>query len=50
MMNFPKIFDAFYSHGHKYFFVEIEDTRSGIQFDRVKASADFLNNSGLVKK
>jgi sugar phosphate isomerase/epimerase len=50
MMNFPKIFEAFYSHNHKYFFVEIEDTRSGIQFDRVKASADFLNNSGLIKK
>ncbi|MBO7418577.1 MAG: sugar phosphate isomerase/epimerase [Bacteroidaceae bacterium] len=50
MMNFPKIFNAFYSHNHKYFFVEIEDTRSGIQFDRIKASADFLNSSGLVKK
>ena len=50
MMNFEKIFDAFYSHNHKYFFVEIEDTRSGVQFDRIKASADFLNARGFVKK
>ncbi len=50
MMNFEKIFDAFYSHNHKYFFVEIEDTRSGVQFDRIKASADYLNARGFVKK
>ena len=49
MMNFEKIFQAFYSHNHKYFFVEIEDTRSGKQFDRIKASADYLNARGFVK-
>lgn len=49
MMNFEQIFKAFYSHNHKYFFVEIEDTNSGIQFDRIKASADYLNKTGFVK-
>ena len=49
MMNFKNIFNAFYSHGHKYFFVEIEDTRSGKQFERVKASADYLLGSDFVK-
>ena len=49
MMNFKNIFNAFYSHGHQYFFVEIEDTRSGKQFDRIKASADFLFASDFVK-
>lgn len=49
MMNFKNIFNAFYSHGHQYFFVEIEDTRSGKQFDRIKASADFLLASDFVK-
>jgi len=49
MMNFEQIFKAFYSHGHQYFFVEIEDTRSGKQFDRIKASADYLLNAPFVK-
>ena len=49
MMNFEQIFKAFYSHGHKYFFVEIEDTRSGKQFERIKDSADYLLAAPFVK-
>lgn len=49
MMNFEQIFKAFYSHNHKYFFVEIEDINSGKQFERIKASADYLNARGFVK-
>ncbi len=49
MMNFENIFNAFYANGHKDWFVEIEGTQSGIQFDRVKASADFLYRSDFVK-
>ncbi|MBO7552637.1 MAG: sugar phosphate isomerase/epimerase [Bacteroidaceae bacterium] len=50
MMNFEKIFQAFYSRPNRqYFFVEIEDTNSGIQFSRIKASADYLNSRGFVK-
>lgn len=49
MMNFEQIFKAFYAHNHDTFFVEIEDTRSGKQFDRVKASADYLLNAPFTK-
>lgn len=48
MMNFEQIFRNFYSHGHETFFVEIEDTRSGKQFDRAKASAEYLLGSDFV--
>lgn len=48
MMNFEQIFRNFYSHGHDLFFVEIEDTRSGKQFERVKASAEYLLGSDFV--
>lgn len=48
MMNFEQIFKHFYSHGHDTFFVEIEDTRSGKQFDRVRESAEYLLSRKFV--
>lgn len=48
-MNFKNIFDKFYANGNKYFFIEIEDTNSGKQFDRLAESAKFLNMSDFVK-
>ncbi len=50
MLNFEQIFNHFYSHGHNTFFVEVEDTRSGKQFDRVAQSAQYLLNADFVKK
>ena len=49
MLNFKNIFDKFYANGRKYFFIEIEDTNSGKQFDRLQASAQYLNESPFVK-
>ncbi len=49
MMNFKNIFDAYYANGLKHFFIEIEDTNSGKQYDRVQASADFLTKASFVK-
>ena len=48
-MNFKNIFEQFYANGNKYFFIEIEDTNSGKQFDRLAESAKFLNMSDFVK-
>lgn len=48
-MNFKNIFDKFYANGNKYFFIEIEDTNSGKQFERLEESARFLNMSDFVK-
>ncbi|MEE1087689.1 MAG: sugar phosphate isomerase/epimerase [Bacteroidaceae bacterium] len=48
MMNFEQIFKNFYANGHETFFVEIEDTRSGKQFERVQASAEYLLGSKFV--
>ena len=48
-MNFKNIFEQFYANGNKYFFIEIEDTNSGKQFERLEASAKFLNMSDFVK-
>ncbi len=48
-MNFQKIFEQFYANGMQYFFIEIEDITSGKQFERLQASADFLNGSSFVK-
>lgn len=48
-MNFKNIFEKFYANGRKYFFIEIEDTNSGKQFDRLEQSALFLNTSDFVK-
>ena len=49
MMNFEQIFKNFYANGHETFFVEIEDTGSGKQMQRVKESADYLLASSFVK-
>ena len=49
MMNFENIFNQFYANGLKYFWVEIEDTNSGKQFERLQASMDYLNNACFVK-
>ena len=49
MMNFEQIFKHFYSHGHKNFFVEIEDVRSGKQFQRVEDSVKYLLAADFVK-
>lgn len=49
MMNFQNIFNAFYANNLEHFFIEIEDTNSGKQFDRLQASADFLNKASFVK-
>lgn len=49
MMNFENIFNQFYANGMKYFWIEIEDTHSGKQFDRVKASVDYLLKASFVK-
>ena len=48
-MNFKNIFEKFYANGRKFFFIEIEDTNSGKQFDRLEQSALFLNTSDFVK-
>ena len=47
-MNFKNIFEKFYANGNKYFFIEIEDTNSGKQFERLEQSALFLNTSDFV--
>ena len=47
-MNFKNIFNKFYANGNKYFFIEIEDTNSGKQFERLEQSALFLNTSDFV--
>lgn len=49
MMNFENIFKAHYANGHKYFFIEIEDTNSGKQMERVEASAKYLINAPFTK-
>lgn len=49
MMNFENIFNAHYANGNKTFFIEIEDTNSGKQMERVEASAKFLINAPFVK-
>ena len=51
MMNFEQIFKHFYSHGedHKNFYVEVEDVRSGKQFQRVEDSINYLLAADFVK-
>ncbi|MBR3625230.1 MAG: sugar phosphate isomerase/epimerase [Bacteroidaceae bacterium] len=49
MLNFKNIFDKFYANGRQYFFIEIEDTNSGKQFERLEQSALYLNTSDFVK-
>lgn len=49
MMNFEQIFRHFYANGHKDFFVEMEGTNSGHQFEGVKKSADYLLKASFVK-
>jgi len=49
MLNFKNIFDQFYANGGKDFFVEIEDTQSGKQFERTEASVAYLRKSPFVK-
>ncbi len=49
LMNFEQIFKHFYANGHDTFFVEIEDTHSGKQFERVGQSAHYLMNAKFVK-
>ena len=49
MMNFEQIFKHFYVNGHKDFFVEMEGTGSGHQFEGVRKSADYLLKSSFVK-
>ena len=49
MMNFEQIFKNFNANGHSTFFVEIEDTRSGKQMQRMKESADYLLAADFVK-
>ncbi len=49
MMNFEQIFKHFYANGHKDYFVEMEGTGSGHQFEGVKKSADYLLKSSFVK-
>ena len=48
-MNFKNIFDKFYANGNQYYFIEIEGTQSGQQFERLEASAKYLNTSDFVK-
>ena len=48
-MNFENIFRNFYAHGHRNWFVEIEDINSGKQLDRAWASAQWLKEKGFVK-
>ena len=49
MMNFEQIFKNFYANGHDTYFVEIEDTRSGKQMQRMEESANYLLTSDFVK-
>ena len=49
MMNFENIFNQFYANGLQYFYIEIEDTNSGKQFERLQASADYLKKAPFVK-
>lgn len=49
MINYKKIFEKFYANGLQYHFIEIEDTTSGIQMDRLEASAKFLNSCDFIK-
>ena len=49
MMNFEQIFKHFDANGHKDYFVEMEGTGSGHQFEGVKKSADYLLKSSFVK-
>lgn len=49
MMNFEQIFKHFYANGYKDFFVEMEGTDSGKQFEGVKKSAGYLLKSSFVK-
>ena len=48
-MNFKNIFEKFYANGNQYYFIEIEGTQSGQQFERLEASAKYLNTSDFVK-
>ena len=49
MMNFEQIFKNFNANGHNTFFVEIEDTRSGKQMQRMEESANYLLAADFVK-
>ena len=49
MMNFEQIFKHFYANGYKDFFVEMEGTDSGKQFEGVKKSAGYLLKSSFAK-
>ncbi len=49
MMNFEQIFKHFYANGHRDYFVEMEGTDSGKQFEGVKKSANYLLKSSFVK-
>ena len=49
MMNFEQIFKNFNANGHNTFFVEIEDTHSGKQMQRMEESANYLLAADFVK-
>lgn len=49
MVNYQKIFDKFFANGMTDYFIEIEDTESGKQMERLEASTNFLNSCDFVK-
>lgn len=49
MLNYENIFNKFYANNLKYHFIEIEDTNSGIQMERLEKSCAFLNSRSYVK-
>ena len=49
MMNFEQIFKAFYANGHNTWFIEIEDTNSGKQMERVTESVKYLVEAPFTK-
>lgn len=49
MLNYQNIYKKFYENGLEYHFIEIEDTTSGKQMERLEASAKFLNSCDYVK-
>lgn len=48
-MNYKNIFNQLYANGRQYYFIEIEDTMSTHQFERLEKSAAFLNSCDFVK-
>ncbi|MCF0160631.1 MAG: sugar phosphate isomerase/epimerase [Bacteroidaceae bacterium] len=49
MINYKNIFEKFYANGLEHYFIEIEDTTSGKQMERLEASCKFLNSCDFVK-